>query len=256
MFKPIYHLIEVTRKDSYNVVLRKVFKAIDALITNSVSAIGIGVPSVVDPNSGTVYNVQNIPAWKKVPLKKLIQTHYKVTVSINNDANCLALGEKYFGRGKEYKNYVVLCLGTGLGMGILIDNKLYNGVMCGAGEVGMLPYKDGVIEHYTGSFFFDKKYGESAKSLYEKAIKKDRLALHAFKEYGIHLGEAIKVIMYLYAPQAIILSGSISNAYAFFEESIQEILGSYTYQKQLKYTKIEKSDLINASTLGAIALCM
>ena len=91
-------------------------------------------------------------------------------------------------------------------MGILIDNKLYNGVLCGAGEVGMLPYKDGIMEHYVGSFFFEKKYDKTAKALYmKKALHNDLIALQAFKEYGFHLGEAIKVILYMYAPEAIIL---------------------------------------------------
>lgn len=247
-------LSKVNRDDSEETSLSRLFKTIDEVMTDTVEAIGIGVPAVVDPDSGIVYDVQNIPSWKKVPLKELVQKQFNVPVHLNNDANCFALGEKHFGKAKQFSNCAALSLGTGLGMGILIDNKLYNGVLCGAGEVGMLPYKNGILEQYAGSFFFEEEYGESAKILYQKALDHDETALSAFKEYGVHLGEAIRAILYLFAPEAIILGGSISNAYPFFKASLQEALDSFAYQKQLENFKIETSDLVDSPILGAAAL--
>ncbi|RIV51291.1 ROK family protein [Flagellimonas taeanensis] len=250
------HLVEVDRNDMEEATLDKLFEIINKVMTDSVEAIGIGVPAVVDPESGIVYDVQNIPAWTKVALKDLVYQKYKVPVFINNDANCFALGEKYFGKAQAYTNCVALSLGTGLGMGILIDNKLYNGVLCGAGEIGMLPYKNGIMEHYTGSFFFEETYGESAKALFNKALEEDTVALGAFNEYGKHLGEAIKAILYLFAPEMIVLGGSISNAYPFFKDAVMHSLGSFAYQKQLEHFKIETSDLVDSPILGAAALCL
>jgi glucokinase len=250
------YLVEVARDNSENGIMAKLFHSIDEIMTDSVEAIGIGVPAVVNPETGVVYDVQNIPAWKKVSLKEMVEQNYQVPVYINNDANCFALGEKHFGKAKEYGNCVALSLGTGLGMGIIIDHKLYNGVLCGAGEVGMLPYKDSIMEHYAGSFFFDEKYGQSAKSLFKKALKDDSIALKAFNEYGFHLGQAIKSILYLYAPEAIILGGSISKAYSFYKQAIEESLDSFAYQKQIEHLKIEKSDLADSPILGAAALCL
>ncbi len=250
------HLVEVGRNDTEEATLDKLFESINKVMTNAVEAIGIGVPAVVDPESGIVYDVQNIPAWTKVALKDLVYQKYKVPVFINNDANCFALGEKYFGKAQTYTDCVALSLGTGLGMGILIDNKLYNGVLCGAGEIGMLPYKNGIMEHYTGSFFFEKTYGESAKALFNRALEGDSLALEAFNEYGKHLGEAIKAILYLFAPEMIVLGGSISNAYPFFKDAVMHSLGSFAYQKQLEHFKIETSDLVDSPILGAAALCL
>lgn len=250
------HLAEVDRNDTEEATLDKLFEIINKVMTNAVEAIGIGVPAVVDPESGIVYDVQNIPAWTKVALKDLVYQKYKVPVFINNDANCFALGEKYFGKAQAYTNCVALSLGTGLGMGILIDNKLYNGVLCGAGEIGMLPYKNGIMEHYTGSFFFEETYGQSAKALFNKALEDDSVALEAFNEYGKHLGEAIKAILYLFAPEMIVLGGSISNAYPFFKDAVMDSLGSFAYQKQLEHFKIETSDLVDSPILGAAALCL
>jgi glucokinase len=250
------HIIDVDPSDSVEVSLEKLYEAIDTIITDSIEAIGIGVPAVVDPESGVVYDVQNIPSWKEVPMKDLIQDRYQIPAHINNDANCFALGEKYFGKAMDHANCVALSLGTGLGMGIIINNELYNGVLCGAGEVGMLPYKDKILEHYAGSFFFDGKYGQSAKELYKKALMNDSTALMAFGEYGVHLGEAIKAILYMFAPEAIILGGSISRAYTFFEKSLQSALDTFAYQKQLEHFKIETSDLVDSPELGAAALCL
>nr|WP_321413442.1 ROK family protein [uncultured Allomuricauda sp.] len=249
-------LSEVNQNDSYERSLSRLLTTIDEVMTTDVEAIGIGVPAIVDPDSGIVYDVQNIPTWEKVPLKELVQKQFNVPVYLNNDANCFALGEKYFGKAKPYKDCVALSLGTGLGMGILIEDKLYNGVLCGAGEIGMLPYKNGILEQYAGSFFFEETYGESAKVLYQKAMDNDTGALSAFKTYGVHLGIAIKAILYLYAPECIILGGSISNAYPFFKASLDDALNSFAYQKQLQNFKIETSDLVDSPILGAAALCL
>jgi glucokinase len=247
---------EVQHSDSEETILKKLYKTIDEIMTDTTEAIGIGVPAVVDLEKGVVYDVQNLPAWKNVALKELLEKKYKIPVHINNDANCFALGQKYFGDAKNYVSYVALSLGTGLGMGVIIDNKLYNGVLCGAGEIGMLQYKDGIMEQYTGSFFFVEKYGETAKALFEKALKNDAVALGAFKEYGLHLGQAIKAILYLYAPEAIILGGSISKAYPYFKDSVKEVLDTFAYSKQLNNLVIETSELTDAPILGAAALCL
>ena len=69
------------------------------------------------------------------------------------------------------------------------------------------------------------------------------------------MGEAIKIVCYLYAPQAIIMGGSIANAYGLFEQGMQETLSTFAYPKQLKQTKILISDLEHSAILGAAALC-
>lgn len=248
--------IPVNRDDLEQVTLDNLYKGLKDLMTDSVQAIGIGVPAVVDIESGTIFDVQNIPSWTKVALKNLVEEKFNVPVYINNDANCFAIGEKQFGKLREFKNCVALSLGTGMGMGIIINEKLYNGVLCGAGEIGMVPYLDGILEHYTGSFFFEREYNSSALSLYNEALEGKENALKVFKEYGTHLAEAIKIILYMYAPEAIILGGSISNSFQFFEESLKTGLASFAYQKQIENLKIQTSDLVDSPILGAAALCL
>lgn len=248
--------VGVNTSDTAEKTLDDLFHCIDTVFTENIQAIGIGVPAVVNDVTGIVYDVQNIPSWKEIPLKELLQERYNLPVFINNDANCFAFGEKIFGKGRSYKNFIGLSLGTGIGMGVVINNNLYSGVLCGAGEVGMIPYKDSILEHYASSFFFTKKYNQSAKTLSESAAKGDALALKAFDEFGAHLGEAIKIILYMYAPEAIILGGSISKAFPFFEESMKAVLKTFAYQKQIENFKIETSNQSGLAILGAAALCL
>jgi glucokinase len=233
-------------------VLGLIYSMIDKIIDPDVKGIGVGVPSVVDTAKGIVYNVINIPSWKKVYLKKLLEDRYKIPVKINNDANCFVLGEKYFGKGKSSVNLIGLTIGTGLGAGIIINNKLYEGVNCGAGEFGMIPFKDDVIETYCSGQFFDKCYNLSAAQLLKS--KNNTRVNEAFSMFGKNLAEAIKIIMYSYDPGKIILGGSVSNSFPLFSESMWNGIKTFPYKPTLRNLKIEVSDLKYPGILGAAAL--
>jgi len=246
----------VPKNATYDQVLTDLFTCIDEVITPNTKRIGIGVPGIVDISEGVAYDVQNIPAWKLIPLKELLRERYGISIYLNNDANCFALGEKIYGKGLPYKNFVSLSLGTGIGMGIIINNSLYNGVLCGAGEIGMLSYKESIIENYASSFFFVQKYGLHPIEVFERAEKGEARSIIAFQDFGFHLAEAIKTILYLYAPEAILIGGSISKAYKYFQESLQANLKSFAYKKQIENLKIEVSTNQGSPILGAAALCL
>ncbi len=237
-------------------LIERLFKTIDAIITKDTKAIGAGVPGVVDPVTGTIYDILNLPHWQKVPLKSLLEKRYSIPVFLNNDANCFAKGEKVYGAGKPYANFVGLSIGTGLGMGVIINNTLYNGVFCGAGEIGMVPYKDSIVEHYASSLFFERTYNTSAKNMSKLAYQGDAKAIEAFNEFGMHLGIAIHTILYMYAPEAVIMGGSISKSFSLFKETMENTIKSFAYAKQIEHLKIEVSTLKGSPILGAAALCV
>jgi glucokinase len=245
----------VDNKATESDTLLSLLEGIDSIINSDVTSIGIGVPAVVDSLTGIVYDVQNIPSWKKVPLKEIVIKRYNLPVYINNDANCFTLGEKIFGKAKDYENFIGLSIGTGIGMGIIINNNLYNGVLCGAGEVGMLPYKDGILEDYSSSLFFLKNYHETAEELSISANKGNINALQAYTEFGLHLGECLKSILYMYAPESIILGGSISKSFSLFKDAMELSLKSFVYQKQIENLKIDISNQEGIAILGAASLC-
>jgi glucokinase len=244
----------VQTKGTEEQVLEDVYAIIDALIDNSIKAIGIGVPSVVDVKLGIVYDVVHIPSWKEVHLKKLLEARYHIPVLVNNDANCFALGEHYFGKGKGADNMVGLTIGTGLGAGIIINNHLYAGPNCGAGEFGCVDYLDNNYEFYCSGSFFNNVYGLNGEEVFKNAKKGDPQALNLYQEMGVHLGNAIKLVMYTYDPDLIILGGSVQLAYDFFEKTMWERINTLLYPKSVQKLQIKRSALTNSGILGAAAL--
>jgi glucokinase len=235
-------------------VLQVICQLIDSVIDESSKAIGIGVPSVVDTERGIVYDVQNIPSWKEVALKKILEERYHITVLINNDANCFALGEKYFGKGKNVHSMLGVTIGTGLGTGIIINDKLYAGVNCGAGELGYVDYLDQCFEYYASGQFFQNCYHTSGEVVFQKARAGDPLSIMIFEELGTHIGNAIKMILYAYCPELIVLGGSISRSYSFFQKNMWERINTYLYADNLNYFRLEISELEYCGVLGAAAL--
>jgi glucokinase len=236
-------------------VLNDIYKVVDALLqTDKVAAIGIGVPSVVDVAEGIVYDVQYIPSWKEVHLKQLMEARYHIPVYVNNDANCFAVGEYYFGKGSNADSMIGLTLGTGLGAGVMINKHLYPGFNCGAGEFGLFPYLDNILEYYCSGSFFNNVYGLDGVQVFDDAKNGDAKALGLYKELGMHIGHAIKQVMYAYDPQLIVLGGSVRHAYAFFEQSMWQEIKTFVYTKTAERIRVEVSELENSGIIGAAAL--
>jgi glucokinase len=235
-------------------VLNDIYQVVDALIDDSVKVIGIGVPSVVDVAEGIVYDVLYIPSWIEVPLKKLMEARYHVPVFVNNDANCFALGEYHFGKGNGVDSMIGLTLGTGLGAGVIINNKLYAGYNCGAGEFGLFNYLDNILEYYCSGSFFQNVYQLDGVQVFEDAKKSDARALALYAELGTHIGHAVKMVMYAYDPQLIILGGSVRHAYDFFQENMWQQIKTFAYTKSAERIRVEISALQNSGILGAAAL--
>jgi glucokinase len=235
-------------------IVAQLFGLTDRLFNDSVSAIGIGVPGLVDEERGIVFDVLNIPSWSEIPLKQLMEERFSIPVLINNDANCFAVGEYYFGKGNEGDSMVGLTIGTGLGSGIILKGKLYSGRTCGAGEFGMIDYLDHYIEYYASGQFFKNVYDVDGEVIFEKAKQGDATALRMYEELGAHLGNAIKTILYALEVDKIILGGSVRHAYPFFEKCMWNRLQTFAYKRTIANLTIEISDLENSGILGAAAL--
>lgn len=247
-------IIPCPAKEDEQTVLCALEGLIDRLMCPEVDGIGIGVPSVVDAERGVVYNVVNIPSWKEVPLKSLLEDCFSVPVSINNDSNCFALGVKRFGEGQAYRDMVGMTIGTGVGAGVIIGDSLYSGPNTGAGEVGSLPYLDYDFEHYCSSGFFVRYHNMTGKEAGIKAAKGDLQALKVWKEFGTHLGQLMKAILFVYDPEAIVLGGGISSAFTYYEEAMREAMLDFPYKESVKRVKILVSKVEDVALLGASAL--
>ena len=200
-------------------VLNQLSQLIRNMMNEQVDGIGIGVPSIVDPEN----------------------------------SNCFTLGESLYGEGKSYTNMVGVTIGTGIGAGVVIGRRLYGGQYMGAGEIGSFPYLDSDFEHYCSSFLF-KRYGTTGAVVAEKAQQGEQAALEIWKEFGRHLGNLIKAILFAYAPQAIVLGGGIVSAFPFFKNAMEQTMQSFPYKIISDNVSVVASHQKDSSLLGAAAL--
>lgn len=235
-------------------ILNDLIAGIEAVDDLGFDAIGIGVPGLIDEEKGIVYDLFNISSWKEVHLKERLESHFEKPVRITNDANVFAVGEKIFGEGAPFANIVGVTLGTGFGTGIIVNHKLYSGTLSSAGEVGSIPYLDGTIEDYCSAKFFTRRGEADGTSLFRKASDGDTQALEILNEYGEHLGNALKLIMNVLSPEAILLGGSVSESYPFFKESLERSLEKFPFKRVLERVVVKPSNTKNIPILGAAAL--
>lgn len=241
-------------RGSQEETLGQLIDLIRSLMTANVEGIGLGVPSVIDVEKGIVYNVVNIPSWERVPLKDILEEEFSVPVAVNNDVNCFALGEHRFGLLKGFRNAVGVTVGTGLGSGIIINDELYEGGNCGAGEVGLLSYRGHNIEYYASGNFFEAFHGVTAATAHDRAVAGDQEASGWWREFGQHMGQAIKSVVYAYDPEAIVIGGSVSKAFRLFQGEMFQSLQDFTFPESIKRLKILQSVDENITLLGAAAL--
>jgi Transcriptional regulator/sugar kinase len=229
-------------------------EVIRQLKTTETKAIGVGVPSVVDSEQGIAYHVQNIRDWEEVPLKSLLEKEFQLPVFINNDANCFAMGERIYGLGQDFEHFVGITLGTGVGGGIIQKGKLLSDANCGSGEYGEMPYLDGKLEEYCGSFFFTR-FNSTGYEIMQRIEKGDKEALEIMDKYAGHIAVLVKMIVLSVDPQAIIFGGAISNSFHLFEKRMRENLAGFPFPNSIRRLKIVRSELQDPGILGASALC-
>jgi glucokinase len=246
--------ISTPAQESKAFILETIAEFIESYSSYEIMGIGIGIPGLVNVEEGIVLGLSNIPAFQHVELKKFLTNRFDKPIFINNDANCFALGVYKFGVGRKYKNLVGITLGTGVGGGIVINGHLYSGVNSAAGEWCSAPYQDHDFEHYCSGKFFAKYYHSKPKPLAKAALAGDPRAQRAFDEYGHHLGELIKHILYALAPEAIVLGGSIRKTYPLFKKSLHQTLSTFGYATVLERLEILLSELDETAIHGAVAL--
>ena len=187
-------------------------------------------------------------------MKDILEKEFGIPVAVNNDCNCFALGELASGEGVGLDDIVCVALGTGVGSGIIFNHKLCNGANTGAGEVGELSYLEHNFEYYCCSHFFVREHGMTGKEAYERALQKDTAVLKIWEEFGVHVGNLMKAILFAYDPQAIILGGSISKSFEFFSPKMYEVLNTFPYPETIARLKIACSKKEDVAIFGAADL--
>jgi predicted NBD/HSP70 family sugar kinase len=274
-------LLMDTKTDSYadvspKKVIAQIEKVINELKTGfdeKISGIGIGSPGIVV--DGKVKYPPNFRNWRVVNLKNEIKDKFGIETAVDNDANCAGLAELKFGYGRKIKNFIFLTLGTGIGGAIIINDQLYRGEKCGAGEFGWtsinfngphgLGGNPGAVETYIGRNYFlqserneIKKLGKNIdfKELTEFAKQGNKTALSLFDKYGFYLGAAITNYFNLMDVRTCIVTGGIANVYPFFIDSCRNTIRERALKTIRDNFKVLHSKIKEAGVLGAAGLVL
>lgn len=250
--------------------LSSILEIIKKFPKEKISGIGIGTPGPLDIEEGIIFHSANLKNLKQVPLKAFLSKHYSIPIIINNDANCAALGEYYFGNGKGVNNLLVIALGTGLGAGWVYEGKLFNGYKGNGMELGhtTIVYKGalcgcgkrGCAESYFSTTGLLGRYYEetqvslkTAQEFFDK-VRSGEIAAKKVFQLGIEVfAECLRNVIHTINPDKIILVGGISNSYDLIESPLKEYLQKILFPELWKHTILEKG-LNVAGSLGAASL--
>ena len=222
-------------------MLSRLIRMADGILEGAPDAVGISCGGPLDSMTGVILGPPNLPGWDHVEIVDLIGKHYGVPTHLQNDANACAVAEWKFGAGRGTKNMVFLTFGTGLGAGLILDGRLYDGTNGNAGEVGHIRLApdgpigfgkrgsfegfcsgggiaqlgfamalDAVKEGKSPSYFKEgmTEKDVTAKTVGDAAEAGDETALAVYARSGEYLGKGLSVIIDILNPERVVI-GSI-----------------------------------------------
>jgi len=216
--------------------------------------IGIGVPGIIDMETGLLRESPNLPGWADYPVRAEIERRLTTMVILENDANVAAFGEKWLGAAREHDDMAMLTLGTGVGGGLVLGGKIWHGMNGMAGEFGHTTVEPeghpcgcgnrGCLEQYAsatavvrmareaiaenGSTALARAAHEdaefSAKSIYNLAIQGDEDAKRIFRRVGRAIGIVLSAMVNSLNLPIYVIGGGVASAWEAFAPSIFEEL--------------------------------
>lgn len=216
--------------------------------------IGIGVPGIIDMQSGLLRESPNLPGWADYPVRAEIERRLKTVVILENDANVAALGEKWLGAAKDVDDMAMLTLGTGVGGGLVLRGSIWHGMNGMAGEFGHTNVEPeghpckcgnrGCLEQYASATAVVRMANEaiaanpasglaraahedvefSSKSIYNLAIQGDEEARKVFRRVGRALGIVLSGMVNSLNLPIYVIGGGVSSAWEAFSPTIFEEL--------------------------------
>ncbi len=258
--------LKVKTKKRKQEIIGQILDSINFVSFNrKIIGIGIGVPGILNKKRTRILNLPNLQAWKNTKLKEIIQRKTGKKVMLENDSNCMILGENIFGYAKNVKDSVCLTIGTGIGGGIIINNKLYSG-RSNAAEFGHISVSDkykcscgnkGCLEEYVsvrGIKRTAKRLGidENILEIQEMAKSGNKKARKVYEITGKYLGIGLSNIIKVLDPDLILIGGGISNSGNFLLKPAIKEMQKRTFFKTCPVKIVKLKD--NAGAIGAACL--
>ncbi len=241
------------------------------LSRKSLLGVGLGLPGPIDYKRGVVHFFPNIPGWKEVKLKYILERKLRLPVFVDNDAKVMALAEYKIGAAKGSSNAVCITLGTGVGGGIIINGNLYRGSSNASGEIGHLPINEkgprcncggrACLETYIGN----NRILKEARRLFRRDItleelsylarKQNRQAQTIWLKVAGRLAAALVGAVNLLNPDCIVIGGGVAGAGKVLFDNIKKIILTRAMSVQARHVKVFRAKLgNNAGLIGAAIL--
>ncbi|MFZ5910198.1 MAG: ROK family protein [Chloroflexota bacterium] len=249
--------------------------------------IGLGVPGLVNTKQGELLFAPNL-GWKNVPLRLMWNQRFRLPLYVENEANLAALGEYYFGVGRDIDNLIYLSSGVGLGGGLIINGKLFKGgyglageighiqrdpagELCGCGRRGCWETQVGPravlqrvkrsIEADSGNLLVKYVNGDldnlTFNQVVDCALQGDQLCRSALEEVGKNLGTGIADLANIFNPQMVVIGGAFSYAREIILPVLEETISNETLPAVKQNLCVEFSEHgADACVLGAIAVVL
>jgi predicted NBD/HSP70 family sugar kinase len=238
---------------------------------SEVTHTAIGSPGVFDPARGYVAMAPNLPGWGRHGLVEAVRDHLGPQLSFENDVNLAALAERDHGLGRNVRDFVLLSIGTGIGLGVVIDGRLYRGAHGAAGEIAYLPLgpgdpKDpahrrrGAFEEAAAAPGIVREAARlqmrgplTAEAIFRAARRGDRIAVRALEVEATRLAVAIAAITPIVDPELVVLGGGVGrNADMMLEHIERELRQLLPFRPRVAISALGD----DAVLLGALAVAL
>ncbi|WP_194774879.1 ROK family transcriptional regulator [Pararhodonellum marinum] len=281
-----HKLVLNNEKETYEklVMLMENHMLNSGLENEKIIAIGISMPGLIDAMSGVNYTYLN---FGKKSLRESLETKFQKKIFIENDARAMTLAEFKFGQNKPFNNVLGIFIGWGIGLGIIIDGKLYQGSSGFAGEFSHSPLfesrdisctcgKKGCLEAVASGTAIvkmaeeavlkdsdsimsrmarEKQDGLEPNIVVEAALAGDQRAITILSDAGLDLGRGISILIQILNPDLIIIGGSVAEAKQYLITPIQQALNIYSMAKSREKTELALYQLgKEVGLLGGIAV--
>jgi glucokinase len=221
--------------------------------------IGIGVPGIINLHTGMLRESPNLPGWEDYPVQQEIERRLGTKVFLENDANAAALGEQWLGAAASVQNSCMLTLGTGVGGGMVLNGRIFHGMLGMAGELGHVNIEPegaacgcgsrGCLEQYASATAIKRMAHEAAqagnaqrlaqtikdqqdftsKTVYDLAVAGDAPSQQIFHRVGSALGIALADLINIFNLPMFVIGGGVAASWDAFAPTMFEYVRKYSY---------------------------
>lgn len=252
-----------------------------------VEQIGVGISGLLDPVTGVSSAFPRFEEWTSVPLKKILEDRFGIPAAVDNHIAAIALAESVSGKYRGFKNALYIQLGPGLGMGIVIDGKLYRGSKRSVGELGHTTMSENGPICYCGNYgcleslasdYAMVQQAEAAiregvntripefahtpgkitpGAIFRAAQEGDRFASNLIERVGVLLGTAIANVVNIFGPELLILGGTMAVAGDLLMNPINRTLRTKALDQMEKGIEVRMSSFGREEAIkGAVTLAL